>query len=448
MGIIGFRRAFWFRPSALLVFAALLAALASCHTQRVVQRSPKPARKVPVAAPAAVVKSRPQRKVFGYKELAQTLLKPRYLIALFAPLDLSQTSDSGFSVSGSQPLAYGSREALEAYEGTLMALDSLQRSGMQLELQVVDTRSRAGLSAELRDRPALDSCDLWLGMLDARSLPVLAREARTRRINLVSLSYPNDAGVKHNPFVFICNSTLKAHCEAIERLVRVKYHPSRLILLRGPSAAESQIQQDLTGALLSDPDPSRPQLLVHQWTNNSYASELIPLLRAKEPNILVLSSLYPQAALNILTQLDSLTASYPLTVIGMPTLDGQTLLKTHPFFGMNILYSSPYRFRFAGRNQALLHMMWSYFRHYKSRPSDAALKAYEGSLLFSGLLRTDGKYFNRAATNSLLQGLVNLYRFTPRYGSEPASDSAVPDFIENTHLYFYQIRDGVLSPAN
>lgn len=448
MGISDSRRGSWFRPPALLLFAALPAALGSCHIQRGVQRSPKPAQKAPLSAPAPVVKALPRRKVFGYAELAQTLLKPRYRIALFAPLDLSQISDSGFSVSGPQPLAYGSREALEAYEGTLMALDSMERSGMQLELQVVDTRSRAGLGAELRGRPALDSCDLWLGMLDARSLPVLASEARTHRINLISFSYPNGAGVQHNPFVFICNSTLKTHCEAIERLAGVKYHPSRLILLRGPSAAESQIQQDLTEALGSDPDPRRPQLLVHQWTNDSYASDLVPLLRAGQPNILVLSSLYPQAALNILAQLDSLTAKYPLTVIGMPTLDGQPLLKTHPYFGMNILYSSPYRFRFAGGNPALLHMMWSYFRLYKSRPSDAALKAYEASLLFTGLLRTDGTYFNRAATNSVLQGLVNLYRFMPRYGSEPARDSSVPDYIENTHLYFYQIRDGVLSPAN
>lgn len=436
----------WVASAVLL--ASLLALLASCHTQHVIQHSTAPAAKPSAPAPTPSVQHPTKPKVFGYSELAQAVTKPRYRIALFVPLDLGQVADSGFSVTSSLPLAYGSRAALEAYEGCLMALDSLARKGMKLELRVVDTRSADGLEAALSQNAALDSSDLWLGMLDAESLNVLAQHARSRRINLISFSYPNDAGVTQNPFVFICNSTLQAHCSAIERFASAKYHPSHILLLRGPSAAESQVQSYLESAIHSDPNPGRPRLLVHTWSNDSRPADLVPYLKPDEANVIVLGSLYPQASLNILGQLDSLSAKYPLNVIGMPTLDGLTALKTHPYFGMNILYSSPYRYQADTANPALRRVMWAYFRRYQSRPSDAALKAYESTLMFAGLLQQYGRYFNQAVTNSIQQGIVNRYRFTPIYLDSDTSHTAIPDYVENTHLYFYQIRDGVLTPAN
>ena len=61
---------------------------------------------------------------------------------------------------------------------------------------------------------------------------LLARFAAQRSIPFVSATYPNDGGIKQNPFLYIVNSTLKAHCEGIFSYLLQKHGTDNIYLVK------------------------------------------------------------------------------------------------------------------------------------------------------------------------------------------------------------------------
>ena len=415
--------------------------------KKVTHRTPAQASQTPAApeqpAPApAVTPAQPEAPATTGKKAPKL-----YKVALFTPLYLDQvTRDTAFSVSSPAPLPGGALAGLEFYEGALLAQDSLQQDGIGVQLEVYDTKSATQPLGRLISSGKLDSANLLLGAVSGSELTELSRFAKQRHIHFVSATYPNDAGVRDNPYLTILNSTLQAHCTAIEQFVQQKFTDRNIIVIYQDNAQEKQNLSYLQAAYQKDGTGGKSPLRPLAWGNETTTAQLTPLLDKNKNNVIIITALYRQVAESIIGQLVSLTQTYTLNVVGMPTLDGDANLRSPTYKGLSIYYSTPYPYAYAANNAAINQMMWDFFRKYRSRPSDMALKGFESLYYLGKLLPGGEKRFNQNLTRE--EGsLLTRFRIRPVYAGRAASDGQ-PDYYENTHLYFMQIRDGKIIPAS
>jgi ABC-type branched-subunit amino acid transport system substrate-binding protein len=434
----------------ILYFACIAILLSSCSLFRKIKstRIPPPVTKQPLPKeekPAPAEKEAALPAPFHVKAFAKKVFRPVYNVALFTPLYLDQvTSDTAFSVNSRTPLPGPALAGLEFYEGALLALDSLQQQGIALHLFVYDTKSTSKPLSRILHSNQLDSTNLMIGAVGSDAFKEISDVAKQKQINFISATYPNDAGIRENPFVVIVNSTLRVHCHAIQDFAQQKFSDKNILVVYQNNAQEKQNLQYMQEAYNQMRYSRKSPLHPIEWKDTS-ATNLLPHLSKDKNNVIVLTALYPQVALSIIGQLVPLAKTYRISVVGMPTLDGNQNLKKPEYNGIDIYYSTPYPYSNAASVPAIRSMMWQFFRKYRSRPSDMALKGYETLFYFAELLRHNGMYFNKAL-NSNTGHLLTDFEFRPIY--KTGGDKQPPDYFENTHLYFMKIRDGKVMRAN
>src|SRR5258705_9119359 len=149
----------------------------------------------------------------------------KHRIAIFTPLYL----DSAFDWNNEYRYANNAlpkfiNPGLEFYEGTQLALDSLNKEAVPLEVFVYDTRSaKESLTRQLNKAEA-DSVELIITFCSASEIKTFADAGLKRNIPVINANLPNDGGVTGNPFLVLLNSTLKTQCEGIYRHIQ-KYYP-------------------------------------------------------------------------------------------------------------------------------------------------------------------------------------------------------------------------------
>lgn len=400
----------------------------------------------PAVRPAPVEKTPVKKEIpppFNVPDFARDVRKPVYTVALFSPLYLDEVVDTSFSPASLKPIPRLVLPGLEFYEGALLALDTLKQEGVNLSLYVYDTKSASGSVGNALRNPALNTTDLIVGYVtNPGELKQLSDFAEKRKINFVSATWPNDAGIDNNPFLIIVNSTLRTHCIAMQNFAQEKFSNKNILIFRRNTPQEEKnavyIEQAYREMNFSRKTPVRVITWDDATTNEAIASHL----EADKNNVCIVTALVEEQAKNIMKKLAGLTKNYTINVIGMPTIDGDKDLLGPDYKGLNIYYSTPYLNRKTDPMSGYVND--NFRRIYKVRPSDMAFKGFDALYHFGRLLRDNGVYFNKNLNDVSAQSVTG-YNFQPVY---PANNEQVPGYFENQHLYFLQLRDGVITPAN
>nr|WP_295867196.1 ABC transporter substrate-binding protein [uncultured Chitinophaga sp.] len=370
---------------------------------------------------------------FNVPAFAREVKKPTYNIALFAPLFL----DSAFANSNDIPGRTMPRyvlPGLEFYEGAQLALDSLQQLGYNLKVNVYDTKGRQNVSSLINNK-TLDATDLIIGSFGTPELKEVSDFAKKKEINLVSATLPNDAGISDNPFLFIPNSTLRTHCEAIHNYVQEAFSNKNIVLLRRNTPFENRLAADFKASYDKMNNPKKSRIREAIWTESTTPEELSKYLLTDRPNIIIVTAFEEGGIKSILRKLSVANATYPMQIFGMPTWD-VLKLKDPEFKNLQVFYSSPY---FNDKTDTYSRYLSDYFRRtYKSRPSDMAYKGFDLTYYFVRLLHTNGVYFNGAVEAS--PSVITRFNFQPVYVRD---NEQMPSYFENKNIFIIQKGDSV-----
>ena len=370
---------------------------------------------------------------FNVPAFGREVKRSSYNIALFAPLYL----DSVFSATTdmqSRTMPRYVLPGLDFYEGAQLALDSLRTQGLNLNVIVYDSKSRANnVSALVRNR-TLDAVDLIIGSVTNPELKELSDFAKSKEVNLVSATYPNDGGINNNPFLLITNSTLKTHCEALQNYVQEAFATKNIVLLRRNTAIETRIANDIKAAYDKQKSERKARIREVVWSDATTDAELSQSLLTDRPNVCIVTALDEQGAKAILTKLSAQAATYPLHIFGMPTWDVMKF-KEPELKTLQVYYSSPY---FNDKSDAYSRYITDYFKRiYKARPSDMAFKGFELTYYFIKLLNDRGVYFNSDVNDPNKKVFTN-FNYQPVYLKD---GEQTPDYFENKNIYIIQKSD-------
>lgn len=413
-----------------LITASIVAVmLSACSTTKKSSSTatPQPTTAKPVKdeKPKEETKHTPKVIPFNVPAFAREVKKDTYNIALYAPLYLDSVSSDMPTRSLPRYILPG----LDFYEGAQLALDSLQAMGVKLNVTVYDSKNKQNIHSA-----NLINTDLIIAAVGTPEIKDLSDIARKKEINLVSATYPNDAGVNDNPFFIITNSLLKTHSEALQRYLQEGYASKNILIIHRDSPFEKRIAADILEEYnkLQSGKKTKPREVI--WNDSISDLNLSQYFLADRPNLCIVTSLDEASAKNILRKLSLQTSSYPIQVFGMPTWDIMKF-KEPEFKGMPIFYTSPY---YNDKTDAYSRYITDYWKKvYKSRPSDMAFKGFELTWYFVKQLSTSGVYFNKDI-NDPNKKVFSNFNYQPIYLKDGEKE---PDYFENKNIYIIQKGD-------
>jgi hypothetical protein len=361
----------------------------------------------------------------------------RYRIALFSPLYLDSAFDDNLNYRQGKNFPKYFNPGLEFYEGAQLAIDSLEKEGIHLDIHVFDSRSStSGISAVIRNN-GLDSMDMVIGHVNANEAKMLANAVANKNIPFINATYPNDAGVSNNPNFVILNSTLFTHCAAMYRFIQKNHALSPVVLFRKKGVQEDKLKnyfEEISRTTASVPLKIKYVTLDGNFTE----ADLKKHLTDEGTTVAIAGSLDVNFGEHLTQMLSALYDNYPSVLFGMPTWWDVANFSKPEYKNVEVLYSTP--FYVSPDNKLSVIIQQIFKSKYYSRPTDMVYRGYETLYHFAHLLALNDS--NLVSSLSDKRSLV----FT-EFDIQPVLNpkTTTLDYFENKKIYFIKKVDGVVT---
>ncbi|MBO9201488.1 MULTISPECIES: type 1 periplasmic-binding domain-containing protein [Niastella] len=359
----------------------------------------------------------------------------RQQIAIFTPLFL----DSAFDNTGNyrydaKTFPKQSSAGLEFWEGAELAIDSLQKEGIQLDIHVYDIKASQQQMDSLLASEEFKTMDLIIGQVAANEAVKLASIAAIMDIPFINANYPNDAGIQNNPHYVILNPTLLTHCIGIYRFLQKNYSLSDIVVFK-KKGDDDRIKNYFTEFEKST--AVKLKLKYVTLESNFTQDKLQPYVTGDNKTICVAGSLDVNFGQTLCQQLALLSdASNPNVIIGMPNWDVIDFEKSQ-YKNLEIVYSTA--FYVPATNKLATTVQENFKNTFYSRPSDMVYRGFETLYHFGHLLTLYGKNLGSSMSDK-------KYMLFGDFDIQPVLNRATMtlDYFENKKLYFVKKVDGVV----
>jgi hypothetical protein len=366
---------------------------------------------------------------------AQQQLPARHKVAVFVPLYLDTAFDAldeyGFGKTFPKFLNPG----LEFYEGVQLAVDSLNKTGIALDVMVYDTRSKKSSILQVSQKPEFQNTELIIGHVAYNEVKVLAEIAKNKNIPFINTNIPNDMGITNNPSFVLLNSTLLTHCQAIYKFLQKSYASSPIVLF-----TRKGVQEDVLKGYFAQIEKSTPtfplKIRVVTLKNNFTPQDMLPYFDSTRVTMCIAASLDETFAKDIARHLAYLNKTYPVHLFGMPTWDMIRDFEKRDYRDLEIFYSTPFY------NAKTDRISISITNHFKqnlfSRPTDMVFRGYECMMRFGKLLADYGPNLGSSIGEKKYKVFTD-FDIQPVFTNQ---QSPRLDYFENRKLYFVKMIDG------
>lgn len=321
---------------------------------------------------------------------------------------------------------YNSLRYIQFYEGFLLAVDSLRKTGLNLNLYVYDVDPNASGTYAFLKKPEMKKMDLIIGMLFHRNFEIVASWARDRRIPVVSPISERESQVEGNPMVIKVRPSYTSEGIALaEYLSQNHYYSHTLLTHSWEPEVRTMANQIYANCHALGLDVS----MVDQ-------ENLINRLNRGVENIVVVLSTQKPYALNILSQLNANTMGYTFTVFGLPRWD--------QFEGMDYEYLEKSRAHILVpswidyNNPEVQRLVMLFRETYKTDPDNLAFQGYDVAWYFLNALQRYGTGFTNCLREITIKTLQTVYKFRQQNG----------DGWENHHWEMFRYDNYSLTPLN
>lgn len=318
-------------------------------------------------------------------------------------------NDDGRDISGrdmgSPASIYdGSLPFLEAYEGLLIAADSLRSIGLTIDMKVYDTGSDSAEIKRLLRSGELEDADLIIGPVFSYNLQQISAWAAERDIPIISPVPLRDSHIHENKptlyRVFPSQSVAQSAMAA-----EVSSHPgSRVVFIYSDSAmydpATARLYKMVKEAAGEPSGIDGDSVVPYYFTGvtgkrNVYSNvaSFENLLDLQRNNIIVLATTSTPVVSSAFSALHSLIKRYNITVVGYPEIRGLETIDLKYYYDLELLIPSESYVDFESPASRAFTAM--FMKKFKTEPitESFAWRGFDIGFYFIGGIATGGKAF-------------------------------------------------------
>lgn len=269
------------------------------------------------------------------------MFKVAVMLPFYATYNAEETEIAD-SVGGRRGLR--GRNFAEFYEGFLLAVDSLKKSGLSVDLRVYDTERDTNKTKRIMRDLATVNPDIIIGPVYPEDVQIAGRFAAFRNVPLVSPMSTRTSLVENNPFIIQAVPSRQSESYAMANYIR-QFKQGRIILIRGNDSISLQNSWRFKKALLENMpvnEAGNPLYFMDYKLNDSLYQQLGKILSKEEENLLVVFSDYEPEVSSLITRLIPRISMFNIKLFGMPSWQTWTNIDLSFLHTLNLHIVSPF----------------------------------------------------------------------------------------------------------
>jgi len=253
------------------------------------------------------------------KERKSTFVKKEvYNIAFLLPLylDKNDTIESFQDLSKVDELFKKTPYALDFYSGAKIAIDSLNKAGMAINVHVYDTKNNTQETYDIVAQKEFDSMDLVFGPFYSKNYKIAAEILSRRGVTTIAPLSTKGNLLENIPNAFQVKPSKKREVSYMSKYISENYSDKNIIVVRKDSSADKKYSDWMLSFLEVDSLTQFKEVLVNsqQSVIDSIYHELDSLA---ETNVILVPSIEKDFVTDLLTKLNA-TRDSSIVVFGMP----------------------------------------------------------------------------------------------------------------------------------
>lgn len=332
---------------------------------------------------------------------------------------------------------------LEFYEGALLAVDSLQRAGMNIELYVFDSGTQQKINTLLQ-LDEFRELDLIIGPVYPEFQTTVAAFAAKNRIPMVSPLSSAGTFEDTNPYYIKINSSREFQIEQTASYIANTFRNNRIFVLK-PSGSSNSPEAKLA-------DLSKQKIIartgrnpIQEYSIQQGTRDLRPLLSTTEENIFIIPTDNEAQVSVAVTNLNALAEHYPIVLMGTPAFTKLKSIQVENYHRIRLRYLNS---NFIDYTKPLVKRFIGQYREtFSGEPSQFSFQGFDVSFYFLSALRQFGKDFR----NCLYQYPMELtqidfnFRKQNQMGGYLNQGLFVTAFERNFDVLNYGTFDGLIN---
>lgn len=207
-------------------------------------------------------------------------------VSLMMPLhlaDLDKISTTKFDLDQRGKKNYGAFEYIQFYEGLLMGLERLERTGCKVVLNVVDVSGTTtqDVTTAFNTHHVAES-DILFALLPRQQFEQAANLAQQNQLFIVNPLSERSEIVEGNPYVFKCMPSMEGQVRSLLKMIEHNTAKPHLYIVHSGSRNEARMRDVLEKELKAN---GKVEYTFFDWSANSK----LPATLKKTPNCVVLN---------------------------------------------------------------------------------------------------------------------------------------------------------------
>lgn len=227
---------------------------------------------------------------------------------------------------------------LAFYQGALIAVDRLARSGVKTKMFVYDTEKANSKVESLVKKPEFLSLDLIIGPVYPDIQKTVSELSAKNRIPMVSPLTPDDKFTRSNPYFFQVNPVRKLRIDATADYISRDFRKEKLIFLETENGSQDTklIRDQVTRRNISPGAPKGQFQVYNIWTKG--IEELENQLKSDKPNIFVMAEPNEVNVSIAMNRLTLLSKKFPVVLIGIQEFTRMQSIETESLHNVGLRY--------------------------------------------------------------------------------------------------------------
>ncbi|MEO1627743.1 MAG: ABC transporter substrate-binding protein, partial [Bacteroidota bacterium] len=327
----------------------------------------------------------------------------------------------------------------------------LSQQGIQLKLDVVDTKASEDEIRRLIDGSALSDAHMIVGPVRSSNLKLVGEYARSNFKPLVSPISPSMSAASNNPYYIQVSPSLRAHCDAITRHAKERYRSDQIVLVCRNKKAEinrlryfQQTNYMIEGSTLAD---RLTEFIVTDLSADFNEMDVAPYIKEGDTTVFVIPSWSNESFVySFLRKVNLAKGNNQVVIYGMPQWMRFERISYDYFEQLNVHVSSA---NYVDQESpGIQRFRRSFFERYHMLPTENAYKGYDVMKFFGQMIHRYGTRFQDVIDQQTFTGANFQYKFEriPESDATPESGANI-DHIENTSVDILKFEDYYFQPA-
>ncbi|MBO7143209.1 MAG: LysM peptidoglycan-binding domain-containing protein [Salinivirgaceae bacterium] len=344
-----------------------------------------------------------------------------YKVALFLPLYLSMNDTTGWGTHTGKIYAK-SKNYIEFYAGSMLAINELRKQGLSFDVEVVDTKGDSLYISNYMRNHDMSGYDMFIGPAFSGELQVVGDYAWEHQINIVSPLSVKSTFIDHNPYAFQVCPTLDIQMKYMAEFLN-QIDTKNFIVIHNGDAQEqdfiSEFKRQLYSSIHSD---NFDQVRYNEYYYYTCGDILNSAFIKGKDNIVIIPSTDRAFVTDVMGKLNGYSYEYKVTLFGQPRWERFESIDIDYFHNTNTHYLSNSYIDYS--KPEIIDFVRNYRNLLSVEPDRMAFQGYDITMFFCTALNKFAHDFRRFImyhTAPLLQTEFNFVPYSDQGGYQNTS---------------------------